>query len=79
MAGAAVARQVSDLADGVQEGIREAATADEPPFNLSRGTSTSRVDDALAQLAFQRHDLRRPHERRGPPGEVITGLISRCC
>ena len=42
MAGAAVGRQFSDLADSVQDGIREAGDAlSEPPFNLSQATSTA--------------------------------------
>ena len=49
MAGAAVGRQFSDLADSIQQGIREAGDVlADPPFNLSEADIDQRIDDAMA-------------------------------
>ncbi len=77
MAGAAVARQVSDLADSVQEGIREAGDAlAEPPFNLSQGDIDRYIDNAGDQLSDSSGALTGGVVHGAVvAGEVITGLI----
>lgn len=77
MAGAAVARQVSDLADSVQEGIREAGEAlSEPPFNLSQGDIDRYIDNAGDQLSDSSGALTGGLVHGAVlAGEVITGLI----
>jgi len=77
MAGAAVARQVSDLADSVQEGIREAGDAlSEPPFNLSQADIDRYIDNAGDQLSDSRGSLTGGVVHGAVlAGEVITGLI----
>ena len=77
MAGAAVARQVSDLADRVQEGIREAGDAlSEPPFNLSDADIDRYIDNAGEQLSDSSGALTGGVVHGAViAGEVITGLI----
>ena len=77
MAGAAVARQVSDLADSVQEGIREAGDAlSEPPFNLSQADIDRYIDNAGDQLSDSSGALTGGLVHGAVlAGEVITGLI----
>ena len=77
MAGAAVARQVSDLADSVQEGIREAGAAlSEPPFNLSDADIDRYIDNAGDQLSDSSGALTGGVLHGAVvAGEVITGLI----
>ena len=77
MAGAAVARQVSDLADSVQEGIREAGDAlSEPPFNLSDADIDRYIDNAGDQLSDSSGSLTGGVVHGAViAGEVITGLI----
>ena len=77
MAGAAVARQVSDLADSVQEGIREAGDAlSEPPFNLSEADIDRYIDNAGDQLSDSSGALTGGVVHGAVlAGEVITGLI----
>ena len=77
MAGAAVARQVSDLADSVQEGIREAGDAlSEPPFNVSDADIDRYIDNAGEQLSDSSGALTGGVVHGAViAGEVITGLI----
>lgn len=77
MAGAAVARQVSDLAESVQAGIREAGDAlTMPPFNLSRADIDSYIDNAGDQLSDSSGALTGGLVHGAVvAGEVITGLI----
>lgn len=77
MAGAAVARQVSDLADSVQAGVREASDAlAEPPFNLSRSDIDRYIDNAVDQLSDSSGALTGGVVQGAVvAGEVITGLI----
>ena len=77
MAGAAVARQVSDLADSVQEGIREAGDAlSEPPFNLSDADIDRYIDNAGDQLSDSSGALTGGLVHGAVlAGEVLTGLI----
>ena len=58
MAGAAIGRQFSDLADSIQDGIREAGDAlAEPPFNLSKADIQERIDSAIDQLSDSSGEL----------------------
>ncbi|MDQ3722325.1 MAG: AI-2E family transporter [Actinomycetota bacterium] len=77
MAGAAVGRQVSDLADSVQEGIREAGDAlSEAPFNLSQADIDRYLDNAGDQLGDSSGALTGGVVHGAVlAGEVITGLI----
>ena len=77
MAGAAVARQISDLADSVQKGIREAGDAlAEPPFNLSPADIDRYIDNAGDQLSDSSGALTGGVLHGAViAGEVITGLI----
>lgn len=77
MAGAAVARQVADLADSVQQGIREAGDAlTNPPFNLSRSDIDGYIDNAGDQLSDSSGALTGGVVHGAVlAGEVITGLI----
>ena len=77
MAGAAVARQVSDLADSVEDGIREAGDAlSEPPFNLSDADIDRYIDNAGEQLSDSSGSLTGGLVHGAVlAGEVITGLI----
>lgn len=77
MAGAAVARQVADLADSVQEGIREAGDAlAEPPFNVSQADIDRYIDNAGEQLSDSSGALTGGVLHGAVlAGEVITGLI----
>jgi len=77
MAGAAVARQIADLADSVQEGIREAGDAlAKPPFNLSPSDIDRYIDNAGDQLSDSSGALTGGVLHGAViAGEVITGLI----
>lgn len=77
MAGAAVGRQFSDLADSVQEGIREAGDAlAEPPFNLSEAEIERRIDDAIDRLGESGGELTGGVLHGAVlVGELFTGLI----
>jgi len=77
MAGAAVGRQFSDLADSVQDGVREAGDfLAEPPFNLSSADIQQRIDDAIAQLSDSSGVLTGGALHGAVLiGEVLTGLI----
>jgi predicted PurR-regulated permease PerM len=77
MAGAAVGRQVSDLADSVQEGVREAGDyLAKPPFNLSREDIQERIDDGIAQLSDSSGELTGGALHGAVLlGEALTGLI----
>ncbi|HEV2060295.1 MAG TPA: AI-2E family transporter, partial [Solirubrobacteraceae bacterium] len=77
MAGAAVARQVSDLADSVQQGIREAGNfLSEPPFNLTDADIDRYIDNAGDQLSDSSGALTGGVVHGAVvAGEVITGLI----
>jgi len=77
MAGRAVARQVSDLADSIQDGVREAGDAlAEPPFNLSAKDIDERIDEAVAQLSDSSGALTGGALHGAVlVGELLTGLI----
>jgi predicted PurR-regulated permease PerM len=77
MAGAAVARQIADLADSVQEGIREAGDyLAKPPFNLSKEDIQQRIDDGIAQLSDSSGELTGGALHGAVLlGEALTGLI----
>ena len=77
MAGAAIGRQFSDLADSIQDGIREAGAAlAEPPFNLSKADIQQRIDEAIAQLSDSSGELTGGALHGAVlVGEVVTGLI----
>jgi predicted PurR-regulated permease PerM len=77
MAGAAVGRQVSDLADSVTEGVREAGDAlSEPPFNLSQSDIDRYINTASDQLSDSSGALTGGVVHGAVlAGEVITGLI----
>jgi predicted PurR-regulated permease PerM len=77
MAGAAIGRQFSDLADSIQDGIREAGDAlAEPPFNLSKADIQDRIDQAIEQLSDSSGELTGGALHGAVlVGEVITGLI----
>jgi len=77
MAGAAIGRQFSDLADSIQDGIREAGDAlAEPPFNLSKADIQQRIDEAIAQLSDSSGELTGGALHGAVlVGEVVTGLI----
>ena len=77
LAGAAVGRQFSDLADSIQEGIREAGDVlAQPPFNLSEGDIDQRIDDAMAQISDSSGALTGGLLHGAVlVGEVMTGLI----
>jgi len=77
MAGAAIGRQISDLADSVTEGVREAGDAlSEPPFNLSQADINRYIDNASDQLSDSSGALTGGLVHGAVlAGEVITGLI----
>jgi predicted PurR-regulated permease PerM len=77
MAGAAVGRQFSDLADSVQDGVREAGDAlAEPPFNLSKADIQKKIDDGVDKLSDSSSELTGGAVHGAIlVGEVITGLI----
>ena len=77
MAGAAVGRQVSDLADSVQQGIREASDwLSEPPFNVSDADIDRYIDNAGDQLSDSSGTLTGGVVHGAVvAGEVITALI----
>jgi predicted PurR-regulated permease PerM len=77
MAGAAVGRQFSDLADSIQEGIREAGDVlAKPPFNLSQADIDQRIDDAMARLSDSSGSLTEGVLHGAVVvGELLTGLI----
>jgi predicted PurR-regulated permease PerM len=77
MAGAAVGRQFSDLADSIQQGIREAGDVlAKPPFDLSQADIDQRIDDAMAQLGDSSGSLTGGVLHGAVVvGELLTGLI----
>ena len=73
----AIGNQVSELGDGIQDGVRQMTNvlADEP-FNLSRADIDKRVDDALDQLRANSSSISRGLTTGAVLlGEVLTGLI----
>jgi predicted PurR-regulated permease PerM len=77
LAGAAVGRQFADLADSIQDGIREAGDAlARPPFNLSKTDIHQRIDDAIGQLSDSSGALTGGALHGAVlVGELLTGLI----
>ncbi|MDX6678461.1 MAG: hypothetical protein QOE31_2513 [Solirubrobacteraceae bacterium] len=77
MAGAAVGRQFSDLADKIQDGAREAGDAlAQPPFNLSKADIQQRIDEGINQLSDSSGALTGGALHGAVlVGEVLTGLI----
>ncbi|MEA2192195.1 MAG: hypothetical protein QOI73_2316 [Solirubrobacteraceae bacterium] len=77
MAGRAIARQFSDLADSIQDGVREAGDAlAEPPFNLSKADIHDRIDSATNQLSDSSGALTGGALHGAVlVGELLTGLI----
>ena len=77
LAGAAIGRQFSDLADSVQDGVREAGNAlTEPPFNLSKSDIDDRIDKAVDKLSDSSGELTGGAlEGAVLVGEVLTGII----
>ena len=77
MAGAAVVRQFSDLADSIQDGVREAGDAlAQPPFNLSKADIDERIDESVAQLSDSSGALTGGALHGAVlVGELLTGLI----
>lgn len=77
MAGAAIARQFSDLADSIQDGVREAGEAlSKEPFNLSPADIDERIDQAVEQLSDSSGELTGGALHGALLlGEVLTGLI----
>lgn len=77
MAGAAVGRQFADLADSIQQGIREAGDAlTQLPFNLREADIQQRIDDAMAQLSDSSGALTGGLLHGAVVvGELLTGLI----
>ncbi len=77
LAGAAIGRQFSDLADSVQDGVREAGNAlSGPPFNLSKADINDRIDKAVGQLSDSSGELTGGAlEGALLVGEVLTGMI----
>jgi predicted PurR-regulated permease PerM len=77
MAGAAVGRQFSDLADSVQDGVREAGDAlAQPPFNLSKADIQDKIDQGVAKLSDSSSSLTGGALHGAVVvGEVLTGLI----
>lgn len=77
MAGAAVGRQFSDLADSVRDGIREAGDAlAQPPFRLSKADIQERIDDFVDGLSESGSSL-TDGALHGAivVGELFTGFI----
>jgi predicted PurR-regulated permease PerM len=77
MAGAAVGRQFSDLADSVQDGVREAGdTLAREPFNLSKADIQDKIDQAVDKLSDSSSELTGGALHGAILlGEVLTGLI----
>jgi predicted PurR-regulated permease PerM len=77
MAGAAVGRQFSDLADRIQDGVREAGDAlAQPPFNLSKADIQARIDQAMNQLSDSSGALTGGALHGAVLiGELLTGFI----
>jgi predicted PurR-regulated permease PerM len=77
MAGAAVANQFSDLADSVQDGVREAGDAlAQPPFNLSKADIQEKIDEGVEKLSDSSSELTGGAVHGAIlVGEVVTGLI----
>lgn len=77
LAGAAIGRQVSDLAASVQDGVREAGNAlTEAPFNLSKSDINDRIDAAVNQLSNSGGALSGGALQGAVlVGEVLTGMI----
>lgn len=77
MAGAAVGRQFSDLADSVKDGIRQAGDAlAQPPFNLSEADIQDKIDEYVHKLSDSSSSL-TDGALHGAivVGELFTGLI----
>ncbi|MBA3747108.1 MAG: AI-2E family transporter, partial [Solirubrobacterales bacterium] len=76
-AGAAIGRQFSDLADSIQDGVREAGDAlAAPPFNLSKADIQDRIDQAIQQLSDSSGELTGGALHGAVlVGEALTGLI----
>ncbi|MGI8729517.1 MAG: AI-2E family transporter [Solirubrobacteraceae bacterium] len=77
LAGAAIGRQFSDLADSVQDGVREAGNAlAEPPFNLSKADINDRIDSMVDRLSESSGELTGGAvEGAVLVGEVLTGMV----
>jgi predicted PurR-regulated permease PerM len=77
MAGAAVARQFSDLAASIQDGIREAGDVlAQPPFNLTKAEIDERIDAAISQISDSSGALTDGALRGAVVvGELLTGAI----
>ena len=77
LAGAAVARQFSDLADSVQDGVREASDVlAQPPFKLSKADIQEKIDEGVDKLSDSSSELTGGALHGAIlVGEVITGLI----
>ena len=77
MAGAAIGRQFSDLADSIQDGVREAGDAlAQPPFNLSQADIQQRIDQGIEQLSDSSGTLTGGALHGAVlVGELLTGLI----
>jgi len=77
LAGAAIGRQFSDLADNIQDGVREAGEAlERPPFNLSEADIQQRIDNGLDTLSESGGSLTGGALHGAVlVGEVLTGLV----
>lgn len=77
LAGAAVARQFSDLADSVQDGAREAGDAlAQPPFNLSKADIREKIDESVDKLSESSSELTGGALHGAVlVGEAFTGFI----
>ncbi|MEA2138665.1 MAG: hypothetical protein QOG56_1815 [Solirubrobacteraceae bacterium] len=77
LAGAAVGRQFADLADSIQDGIREAGDAlARSPLHLSKGDIHQRIDDAMNTLSDSSGALTGGALHGAVlVGELLTGLI----
>ena len=71
------ARQFSDLADSVQDGVREAGDAlAQPPFNLSKADIQEKIDEGVDKLSDSSSELTGGALHGAIlVGEVLTGLI----
>ena len=72
-----IGRQFSDLADSVQDGVREAGDAlAQPPFNLSEADIQEKIDEGVEQLSDSSSELTGGALHGAIlVGEVLTGLI----
>ncbi|MEJ7796946.1 MAG: AI-2E family transporter [Solirubrobacteraceae bacterium] len=77
LAGSAVVGQFADLADSVQDGIRQAGDAlAEPPFNLSQEDIQRQIDDSISRLSDSSGALTDGALQGAVVvGEVLTGMI----